>query len=695
MADLTGNSGWKQTPNAAIKQRLNWAVTTGNSNQNSSTVIISYWLKKDPNIQNLETSSSDCRFKIECGGKTVSDSQIDQYYSRSMTLLPNNTEKCVARHTFTIPHNPDGTKSIKIKVSGGFGGTSINYYSLTVSKTLTLPAIKRASTISGVSNVVIGNNTDVSWTPYSKDFYYRLKFVYGQHSYIVGDPSEPIFPNSAPTANTNTIYTYCGFTVPTELINEIINSESAQMMVYLYTFSDSEYTKQVGSVSSKSFVITVPNNLLPTIESRDWNTTTKSNGIMADGFVDFSFSIVASGIYSSTIKAMHVEYSLLENGVIKKGSDEFVSQNITDNGDGTYSCSLSTGYIKFGFSQNSNNSLISFDITAEDSRGRLSLPVILATNLYSYSQPLISLFRAERNSTNSTVVDVWLSARCSPVRLSNSIHGIINYRRIGSDTWKSAGYIHSTDQHPVASVLNAEQVSIEPVDGDIFEENYSYEIQAYVFDSVGNVITALAYIGVTTVLIDLKAGGNGLGIGKMAETDAVEVALPSKFFDVADFSDQVTFNEQVEFGMPMSRTINDVQYTIADMIKYDFYHVNNSGLASGFELNNSNIPMRFGRIGDIVHVTGNVNVTTSISLNDVKTGKTFFTLPVGYRPTNDVYVECRSSNLYTWVLHIDTSGNMKISRYGKSDFEAIPANTTWFPFNVTFFVYGSSTVAYS
>lgn len=691
MADLTGNSGWKRTPNAAIKQRLNWAVTT-NATQNTSTVIVSYWLKKDPNIQNLATTSDDCKFKIECGGKTVSNSQIDQYYNSSMTLLPNNTEKCIVRHTFTIPHNADGTKSITIKVSGGFGGTSVNYYTLTISKTITLPAIKMASTIIGITDAVIGNNISVSWKPYSKNFYYRLLFVHGYDNarvYTAGTTYDPIFPNADQSGSTESIFTYSGFTVPTELIDVITDSESDFMRVYLYTYSDSNYTNQVGFSDIATCRISIPNNIRPTIESYDYQAIPKVQGLYADGYVNFTFSINASGAYSSTIEKFNITYRIYERGAYKNGTTDFSSTDITRNVDDTFSCSVSTGYFQSGLSQDDNNSSIIFSITAEDSRGRLSAPIMCSTNLYSYSLPSINLFRVERNSHNYNIVDVWLNATGSSLRLNNTVSGIINYRRTGSSTWKSAGYIHSTDTYPVANRLNAEGVSIVPVAGDIFEENYSYDIQAYVYDAIGNVVTAQAYVGVTSVLIDFKAGGNGLGVGKMAETDSVEVALPSKFFDTAEFSDQVKFSE------PIKRVINSSELTIADMINYNSYYVDSSDLASGFSLNDSNSPIRFGRVGNVVHIVGNIKVTANISLNDARSGKTFFTLPEGYRPTDDIYVSSQSSGMYSWVLCIDTNGNMKVSRYGKSDFEAIPAGTTWFPFNVTFFIYDSSAVAYS
>lgn len=39
-----------------------------------------------------------------------------------------------------------------------------------------------------------------------------------------------------------------------------------------------------------------------------------------------------------------------------------------------------------------------------------------------------------------------------------------------------------------------------------------------------------AFISTTEVLLDFRAGGKGLGIGKICESDAMEVSLDAKFY---------------------------------------------------------------------------------------------------------------------------------------------------------------------
>lgn len=650
-ANLIGNSGWKQTPNAAIKQRLNWAVTTGNSTNNSSTVVVSYWLKKNPNIQNLPTTSTNCHFKITCGGQTVSDSAIDQYYNSSMTLPANNTEMCVARHTFTIAHNQDGTKSINIKATGGFGGTSITYYKLSVSKSLTLPSITRASTITSASNVYIGNNVSIKFTPNSKNFYFRLKFVYGSHTYQVGTKSSPIKPN------TTSQYTYSGFTVPMELLNDIVNMKSAKMSVYLYTYLDSAYSKKIGTTSNKTFTITVPQNIQPTIISSNGVATPRIGLLLVDGYTDFSFTVVASGAYGSTITKLNA----------KCKDKTFSSTNIVDNGDNTYTCTLNVSAFNAKLTK---DTYLDFDLYVVDSRGvtNQSSGAFVGFQMCAYTKPSIKLFKTERDETNATIINVWLNASGSSLRIQNVIRAIINYREFGTTAWKSAGYIATN----YVSV-NVNGVGIETADGDIFLENKAYEIQAYIYDSMGNTAVAETYVGVSSVLIDLRAGGMGVGIGKMAESDSVEVALPTKFY------------------AGRKRVINNTEYLMNDMIDSCRYSIGDSALENGFVIYNVGEPLTIRKIGNVVNLCGAITSTLDIAVADMQDGKRFLKLTGEFRPQTEVRVLCQGSGKFTWLLTVKTNGNVTFSRYGKTDFAAVTgkgqteSGRVWLPFNVTYF----------
>lgn len=645
MADLTGNSGWKSTLNSAIKQRMNWAITKGSSSANSSTVVISFWLKKDPNIQNQTTHSTDCRFRIECAGQVNASAQLNS----SMSIPADNTERCYARATFTVPHNSDGTKSATFKVTGGFGATSIYYYTLEVSKTVTFPTIPRASTLNAISSTVIGNDATISWVPRSANFYYKLRLQFGETTFMILDSNdnEVVYhPNSTATYSTT-------YTVPSSLITQITDSDSGIMKAYLYTYSDSACTNQIGSVSIVNFTITVPSSYVPTISNM---TVTRINklidnvdvigswqgDICVDGFTKYTFTVTASGAGGSTIASMSISGDLYNAQIT----------SITDNGDNTYTCSYVGDYVTLNSSRN-----ITHTITVKDSRGRVSSQQADTRYIYRYSNPIIGLFTAERDTSNSSIIIVNASSIYSSINSNNTLIGSISYRRSGTTQWHVIGSINP----------NANDVQVQLTSPDVFEDNLSYELKLGIYDDLGGVAYLETFVGTSAVLIDLKAGGNGLGIGRMAESDTLEIGMPVKYFDERKI------------------VINNVSYPLRDMIDYGTFRVYTTYLESGFELNDNNYPIIISRVGNLVSLKGVINVTSDMTLSEVRTGKTFFTLPQEFRPVNQpVFTLCPASNKYSWVLVVETNGDMKLSRYGKTDFEAITAPLSWFAFNVTF-----------
>ncbi len=461
MADLIGNTGWKSTPNPAIKQRLNWAITRGTSVENSSQVIISLWLKKDPAIQNEPTYSSDCRFNIECNGVVHRDVQI----SNDMTLNANNQEMCVARVVLgAVVHNVDGTKTTTLKASGGFGGTSISYYSLNISKSVTFPAINRASSLSNIASTVIGNNATISFTPYSRTFYYKFRMKFGSTTYYITDGS-----GNEVALHPNSISTY-SFTrqIPSELISRITTAASGTMTAYLYTYSDAACTKMIGSASVKTFTITVPSNIVPLILGCGVYITNKEiDGVdvisdwhvNVDGFTKYTFVITARGSNGSTIKSMTVSGDLYNAKVT----------NVVNNGDGTYTCTYAGAYKTINATKNTTTT-----ITVQDSRGRVSTAVTQNEYVYGYSNPAILVFSAERDNSDSSIINVKTASSFSSINNNNTLIGSIAYRETGTSDWIPISSIDpNTGNTPVAVQLSG---------GDVFEDNKSYELQLAIYD---------------------------------------------------------------------------------------------------------------------------------------------------------------------------------------------------------------------
>lgn len=649
MADLTGNTGWKSTSNPAIKQRLNWAITNGTSVQNTSIVIVSLWLKKDPAIQNEPTSSSNCRFKLEFDNIPTDNIQINN----SMTLNANNQEMCVARQVFEgVAHNIDGTKTTTFKVTGGFGGTSIS--SLSISKTVTFPTINRASSLSNIASTVIGNNATISFTPYSRFFYYKFRMKFGSTTYYITDiygDEVALYPNSTSTYS---------FTreIPSELIDQITTSESGTMDAYLYTYSDSACTKQIGSASIKNFIITVPDNIVPTmtgISRYDTNKLIEGVDVISgwhvnvDGFTKYRFEVVARGKNGSTIESMTLSGDLYNA----------TSTDITDNGNGTYTCIYDGDYQTINATKTAT-----VYINVRDSRGRDSAVSTMYISIFGYSEPSILVFNAERDGSDSSIFNVRTSSNYSSINNNNTLIGVIYYRESGYTRWNLIGSINPNTGFSTTPV----QLS----GSAVFEDNKAYELRLAIYDDLGGVAFFETYVGTADVFLDLREGGLGLGIGKIAESDSVEIAFPVKHYQ------------------HRLKSIDNIDYLMNDMIDSYTCVVDDELLENDFVLYDASEPINIRKIGNFVNICGAISSTVNIDSSDMATGKRFLTLSSKFRPLQEVRTLCQGSGKNTWLLYIKTNGEVMFSRYGTTSYASVTgqpqgqSGRVWMPFNVTY-----------
>lgn len=223
------------TNNDGIASKIVWS-SAADVDANTSAVTATLYYKRLNNYTTYGTGS----FTISIGG-------TDKTESKYITIKYGEWTAVITL-SVTVSHASDGTKSVAISAEGGIDGTTLE--STDCGDTVTLDTIPRASTISSVSNRTLGNDCKVKWYPKSSSFRYKLKFSLGSWSYTTG----AIHPNQT------TLYTYEGYSIPLTVANYITDSASETMTVELYTYSNTDATKQVGAVSTKTFTVTVPNN---------------------------------------------------------------------------------------------------------------------------------------------------------------------------------------------------------------------------------------------------------------------------------------------------------------------------------------------------------------------------------------------------------------------------------------------------
>ena len=263
-------------------------------------------------------------FQVVIDGDTVYEKGTDYRIE-----LRNGT--VVASGTKTLKHNSDGTRTFEVSAKGAIYYSSVFYDG---SKTFTLDTIARASAISSAANVTLGKACSVKWTPQSSAFYYKLAFS-------IGDFSKTI-TGIAP--KTTAAYTYTGYTIPVDgPAQEITSADAGTMKVVLTTHTASSCTSanQIGSASSKTFSVTVPqdSSTKPTIGmslSPASSMGSPFNTLYIKGKTKVKAEFTGSGKYGASISSYNLSVggtnygSPYTSGFLSNAGSVTVTGTVTD-----------------------------------------------------------------------------------------------------------------------------------------------------------------------------------------------------------------------------------------------------------------------------------------------------------------------------------------------------------------------------
>lgn len=125
---------------------------------------------------------------------------------------------------------------------------------------------------------------------------------------------------------------------------------------------------------------------------------------------------------------------------------------------------------------------------------------------------------------------------------------------------------------------------------------------------------------------------------------------------------------------------NDVQVDGIQIAHTDTSTI--TSLSSGWNYHGSstgNYPT-VRRYGKVVSLTGSLTNTSAVTLNS--THIKVFTIPSGYRPSQDIIVLCQGSSANEFCIQVKPDGGVYFGRYGTSSFSSV-ASGAWFPFHVT------------
>lgn len=437
------------------KLRVDWSQSK-NVSDNTSTITCKMYLVND---WSLSINSRSTNYTTIAGTKKT-------YTSPSISSTGTHLLGTV---TQTVTHDSDGSKSISMSsvfyIQATLSGTY--YDSISASATVTLDTIPRASSVSA-SNVNMGSATTITITRASSSFTHTLTYAFG---------------STTGTIATKTTSTSVSWTPALTLANQIPNALTGTCTITCATYNGST---KIGSKTC-TLTLTVPSSVKPTLTSL---TATR-----VDGDVPSTWDI-----YVQTKSKV----TLTINGAAGSYGSTISSYSITGGGFTSTASSFTTGFLN-------TSGTITFTATVTDSRGRVSSSATVSITVQAYSPPSFTSYLSQRCTSAGTVNDEGtyvkglVSFSYSTCNSKNTVTGSIQYKKSSATSWTSAGVAFSSG---TAVIFGGGAISTET----------SYDIKYTLTDAFTSV-SIQDIVSTAAVVMDFKAGGKGVAVGKVSETD--------------------------------------------------------------------------------------------------------------------------------------------------------------------------------
>lgn len=293
------------------------------------------------------------------------------------TWETSGEEYTLASGSSTINHNSDGTKTLPVSCT--FNPNNGLHGTITVSASLSLTTIPRSSSVS-VSAGVIGSSVTININRSNSNFKHTVRYAWAGKTGTIA----------------SNVDTSASWTIPMDFANDIPNSASGTGTIYVDTYSGNTKT----GTQSATFTASVPANLKPTFSGvtlSDLNGAAQNLIPNSDTFIQVISNIKvafngASGSYGSSITGYRAE---------------IVGRNQATSSNGG-----SLGIMNY-------HGTIKIRASVSDSRGRWSDIKEVSVTVLEYFAPALSFSIARTGSTSSTLT-VTRNAKVAPLTVSGS-----------------------------------------------------------------------------------------------------------------------------------------------------------------------------------------------------------------------------------------------------------------------------------
>lgn len=639
---------------------------------------IRLWI--DQTSQNISSNSSQVRVRLALLNTTTAFAQYScsawvdlngqrLNWSGSPNMTNYNSTIWLIDETITVGHNADGTKSFGLSAHfNGSGGWSPGTLSIG-GNSFTLTTIPRSSSVS-VSAGVIGSSVTININRQSSSFKHTVRYSWAGKSGTI-----------ATNVDTST-----SWTIPLDFANDIPNSASGTGTVFVDTYSGSTKT----GTQSTTFTASVPANVKPTftgVSLSDLNGAAQNLIPNGNTFIQVISNIKvafngAVGSYGSSITGYYAE-------IIGK------NQSTSSNGG-------SLGIMNY-------HGTIKIRASVSDSRGRWSDTKEVSVTVLEYFAPALSFSIARTGSTSSTLTAT-RNAKIAPLTVAgsqkNSMTLTFKVARLGTTNFQVDTGPATGSWTSISNLVNS-QANL--------AGNYLANQSWVVIGTLEDKFTRTEFmVNVATESVVLSYDRSGVGINKIRERGAFDVKGDVYVNDKPIQQHQLTRNNGISIltkesldnilrngmyyshsapdrprnqnGWLLVQVYDDAQYVVQTywtaeketmLVRYriankwgEWKEVTTrddiqkytqgttwqvlplqNGWAHHQQYNNVQYSKSFD---DVVYLRGSAN--KGKTANETVIG----TLPVGFRPTQTLFVSALNNSYTVAVLGIYPSGNVVV-----------------------------------
>lgn len=349
----------------------------------------------------------------------------------------------------------------------------------------------------------------------------------------------------------------------------------------------------------------------------------------------------------------------------------------------------------------------------------------------SYEKPSIANLSIERCMSDGTVNEDGMSALVRfDFECTYDVEAVeIDWRSSTASSWTSSTVSATGTSGSINTVVGSGTLDVDHV----------YRIRVTVRDNVDETVITKIIPG-TSYIIDIRNGGTGIAFGKAAEMDNTAefgfkmrsshgelISSPMELPEGTDLDELLTEGYYVIGNVTLSTTIlnKPLWYSTADSTasiqvvragdgqqiiqryypcvkaeQFEISRIRYSGswsewmitggctnwktltISSGFEAYASDMTPKYRVNGNMVTVTGAVKPTATVTSNT--TGVKFAgNIASQYCPNATLIFVCQGSGINRWILTINSTGELLVSRYGTNDYVNIPTGA-WLVFTATY-----------